>query len=137
MRSPVSSLVHLSEGAIEALRHMKETREINTVVLRRADVAGALVAEVEANLTHDELLQALPAEEPRLVVHELSFATREGARRHEQLLIFWQPAAASGQEEGYTAGYTALKDFLTEAHVHLTAERTDQLEYRRLVALVG
>ncbi|MGW6993339.1 hypothetical protein [Streptomyces sp. NPDC054946] len=70
---------------IEALRHMKESREINTV--RRTDTTGALVVYVEAEPTHEELLQALPVEEPRLVVHELSFATREGARRHEQLLI--------------------------------------------------
>lgn len=56
------------------------TREINTVVLRRADLADVLEVEVEANLTHEELLQALPAEEPRLVIHELSFASREGAR---------------------------------------------------------
>ncbi|MET9539067.1 hypothetical protein ABZY16_16420 [Streptomyces sp. NPDC006553] len=34
---------------------MKETREINAVVLRRADLAGPLVVEVEANSTHEEL----------------------------------------------------------------------------------
>ncbi|MGW7099699.1 cofilin family protein [Streptomyces sp. NPDC054838] len=135
----MSSRVFLSAGAIEALRHMKETREINTVVLRRADVAGALVVEVEANLTHEELLQALPIGEPRLVVHELSFASREGARRHEQLLILWLPTAAGGggQMESYAAAYASLKNCLGDARVHLTAEHTDQLEYRKLVALVG
>lgn len=98
----MSSRVSLSEGAVEALRHLKETREINTVVLRRADLADALEVEVKANLTHEELQQALPAEEPRLVIHELSFASREGALRHEQLLILWQPAAAGGaQRESY------------------------------------
>lgn len=117
---------------------MKENREINTVVLRRADLAGALVVEMEANLTHEELLQALPVEEPRLVVHELSFASREGARRHEQLLIFWQPTAAyGGGLEGYAAGFASLKDHLADVRVHLTAEATDQLDYRKLVTLVG
>ncbi|MFG2985821.1 hypothetical protein ACGFYQ_31975 [Streptomyces sp. NPDC048258] len=134
----MSSRAFLSAGAIEALRHMKETREINTVVLRRADPAGALVVEVEANLTHEELLQALPDGEPRLVVHELSFASREGARRHEQLLILWQPTAAGGGEtDNYAAAFASLKDCLADARVHLIAERTDQLEYRKLVALVG
>ncbi|MEV0987894.1 hypothetical protein [Streptomyces sp. NPDC049949] len=134
----MSSRVCLSAEAMEALRHMKETREINTVVLRRADLAGALVVEVEANLTQEELLQALPVGEPRLVVHELSFGSREGARRHEQLLILWQPAAAGGgQMDSYAAAYAALKDCLADARVHLIAERTDQLEYRKLVALVG
>ncbi|MFD9415727.1 hypothetical protein ACFWC9_13610 [Streptomyces goshikiensis] len=47
------------------------------------------------------------------------------------------PADGGGQEENYTAGYTALKEFLAEAHVHLTARRTDHLEYWRLAALVG
>ncbi|MGW6577480.1 cofilin family protein, partial [Streptomyces sp. NPDC054945] len=112
---------------------------INTVVLRRTDPGNALVLEVEANLTHEELLQALPLEEPRLVVHELSFASQDGARRHERLLILWQPTAAegSGPEAGYAAAYSSLMEFLADVHVHLTAERTDQLAYRRLVALVG
>ncbi|MFE1546339.1 hypothetical protein [Streptomyces sp. NPDC058718] len=129
----------LSDGASEALWHMKETREINVVVLRRADRADLLVVEVEANLTHDELLRALPVQEPRLVVYELSFASREGARRHEQLLILWRPTAAGGdggQEDGYTAAYDSLKEFLGDVRVHLTAEDTDQLEYQTLVALV-
>ncbi|MBT2543451.1 hypothetical protein J7E99_22800 [Streptomyces sp. ISL-44] len=134
----MSSRVSLSERAVEALRHMKETREINTVVLRRADLAGALVVDVEANLTHEELLQALPVGEPRLVVHELSFASREGARRHEQLLILWQPTAAGGaQRDSYTAAYAFLTDCLADVRVHLTAERPEQLEYRKLVAQVS
>ncbi|MFD7256859.1 cofilin family protein [Streptomyces sp. NPDC059874] len=116
---------------------MKETREINTVVLRCTDIADVLVLEAEANLTHDELLQSLPADEPRLVVHELCFATPEGARRSERLLIFWMPPGAGGQEEMYTVGFTALKEFLTDVHVHLTARRKAELEYRRLVALAG
>lgn len=118
---------------------MKETREINTVVLRRTDPGNTLVLEVEANLTHEELLQALPLEEPRLVVHELSFASQDGARRHERLLILWQPTAAegSGPEVGYAAAHSSLMEFLADVHVHLTVEHTDQLEYRRLVAMVS
>lgn len=105
------------------------------MILRYGDVAGVLVPEVAGNLTHDELLASLPADEPRLIVHELSFASPEGTRRNERLLIFWMPPEARGQEETYTAGYTALKEFPTDAHVHLTARRADQLEYQRLVAL--
>lgn len=107
------------------------------MILRYGDVPGVLVPEVAGNLTHDELLQALPADEPRLVVHELSFASAEGTRRNEHLLIFWMPPDASGQEEAYTAGYTALKEFPIDVQVHLTARRTGQLEYQRLVALAG
>ncbi|MFD9520711.1 hypothetical protein [Streptomyces sp. NPDC059979] len=83
-------------------------------------------------------MQALPADEPRLVVHELSFASPDGTRRHAQLLIFWMPPDASEQEEeAFTAGFTALKEFLPDVHVHLTARRADQLGYRRLVALAS
>ncbi|MFD7262219.1 hypothetical protein [Streptomyces sp. NPDC059874] len=133
----MSSPIGLSEGSRDALHHLRETREINTVILRFADTPGVLVVEVEGNLTHDELVSALPADQARLVVHELSFATPEGARRHEQLLILWKPEDAEAQEEAYTDGYTALKEYLPDAHVHLTARRTQQLEYRRLVALAS
>ncbi|MFA7768290.1 cofilin family protein [Streptomyces sp. NRRL S-448] len=133
----MSSPISLSERSLAALYHLREKREINTVTLRYAEVPGVLVPEVEGNLTHDELVQALPADEPRLGVHELSFASPEGMRRNEQLLIFWMPPDAGEQEETYTAGYTALKEYLADVHVHLTARRADQLEYRRLVALAG
>ncbi|MFD9726158.1 hypothetical protein [Streptomyces sp. NPDC059072] len=96
-----------------------------------------VVEVVEGNLTHDELIGALPADHARLVVHELAFATAEGTRRHEHLLVLWMPAVAGPQEEAYMAGCTALKEYLPDVRVHLTARRTDRLEYRRLVALAG
>ncbi|MFE1413432.1 cofilin family protein [Streptomyces sp. NPDC058746] len=133
----MSSPIALSEGCRDALHHLKQTREINTVILRFAGTPGVLVPEVEANLTHDELIGALPADQARLAVHELAFATPEGARRHEHLLILWMPAGAGAQEKAYTASYTALKEYLPDVRVHLTARRADQLEYRRLVALAG
>lgn len=47
------------------------------------------------------------------------------------------PTDGGGQEENYTAGYTALKGFLAQVHVHLMARRRDRLEYWRLAALAG
>ncbi|NXY93229.1 hypothetical protein HYE82_02120 [Streptomyces sp. BR123] len=133
----MSSLIGFSEGCLDAFRHLRETREINTVILQYIDTLEVLVAEVEGNLTHDELIQALPEDKPRLVIHELSFATREGKRRNEQLLVFWMPPGGSGQEEAYTALYTVLKGYLADVHVRLTARRADELDYHRLVALAG
>lgn len=133
----MSSPIALSENSLAALHHLREKREVNTVILRYADMPEVLDADLEGNLTHEELVQALPADQPRLVVHELCFATPEGTRRNSLLLIFWMPPDASAQEEAYTAGYNALKDYLADVHVHLTARRADQLEYRRLVALAG
>ncbi|MGW6841255.1 cofilin family protein [Streptomyces sp. NPDC054958] len=133
----MSSPISLTEGSRDALHHLRQTREINTVILRFAETPGVLAPELEGNLTHDELVSALPDDQARLIVHELSFATPEGARRHEPLLILWMPAEAEAQEETYTAGYTLLKEHLPDVHVHLTARRQDQLEYQRLVALAG
>lgn len=131
--------IGLSKGCLDALHHMKGTREINTVIFRLAE-PNVLVVEVESNLTHDELIQALPADEARLVAHELFFATPKGSAGTNSC---WSsgcrrmPAVAGGEEEAYTVAYTTLKDYLADVHVHLTARRTDQLEYRRLVALAG
>ncbi|MBT2451412.1 hypothetical protein J7F03_30975 [Streptomyces sp. ISL-43] len=133
----MSRPISLSEGCLDALQHWREAREVNTVIFRFADPPGELVPEVEGNLTHDELVQALPADEARLVVYEVPFATPEGARRHQQLLIFWTPPGAGGHEEAYTAGYTALKEHLADVHIHVTARQTDHLEYQRLVGLDG
>ncbi|MFE6847256.1 cofilin family protein [Streptomyces sp. NPDC057686] len=133
----MSSPAGFSESSLGALHRLRERREINTVILRYVDVPGVLVADIEGNLTHDELVEALPSDEPRLVVHELSFASPEGMRKNVPLLIFWMPPDAGGQEETYMAVYAALKEFLAEVHVHLTARRPEQLEYRRLVALAG
>lgn len=134
MKSPIS----LSVESADALQELRERREVNTVILRYADTPRVLVPELEGNLTHEELLRALPSDAARLVVHDLSFATREGARRHERLLILWAPAAAEAdQEEPYTAGYTSLQEFLKDVRVHITAGGADQLEYRRLVTLAG
>lgn len=133
----MSSPIGLSEGCLLALQHLRETREINTVILRLDESPGVLMleVEVEGNLTHDELVSALLADEARLVVHELSFASPDGARRHEQLLVFWMPGGAVEHEEAYADGYTALKEYLLDVRVHLTARQADQLAYERLVAL--
>ncbi|MFF3723795.1 cofilin family protein [Streptomyces erythrochromogenes] len=132
-----ASAIGLSEGCLAAVQHLREQREVNTAVLRLADAGDLVVADLEGNLTHDELVQGLPSDEPRLVVHELSFASPEGMRRNELVLILWMPPPAEEQEEAYTAGYTALKEHLADVHVHLTARRADQLGYRRLVTLAG
>ncbi|MFJ6784378.1 hypothetical protein [Streptomyces yangpuensis] len=133
----MSSPTRLSDSSRVAIRRLRERREINTVTLHYADPSGVLVPDVEGNLTHDELVVALPTAEPRLVIHELAFASPEGTRRHAHLIILWLPADTDALEETYTAGYSALKEHLADIHVHLTARRTHQLEYRRLVALAS
>ncbi|MFI6417265.1 hypothetical protein ACIBG6_07610 [Streptomyces sp. NPDC050842] len=127
--------VRVAESCLEACRHVKELRDVNTAVLELD--SGALVPETEANWTQDELLQNLPTDQARLIVHELSFATPNGARRHERLLIGWLPPDASAQELVYTAGYEALKEALPDVSVHVIARNEGQLAYPRLVALAN
>ncbi|MER5726814.1 hypothetical protein ABT084_00420 [Streptomyces sp. NPDC002138] len=133
----MSSPTGLSPEGLDALQRLKDRRDVNTVIFQCAQAPGALALELEGNLTHEELVRALPPDAARLVVHELVFATREGARRHEVLLILWVPAGADGQENSCTEGYTALKESFPNIHVHLTARQAGHLEYARLVALAG
>lgn len=133
----MSSPISLSQGSVTALQHVRQTREINTVILRRGDEPGVLSLETEGNLTHDELVAALPVDEPRLVVHALAFASPDGTRRHEYLLILWHPPHTISSQEPYVAGYEALKEILTDVRVHLTARQAQQLAYPRLVALAN
>ncbi|MEU6867698.1 cofilin family protein [Streptomyces sp. NPDC046876] len=133
----MSSPSVFSEDSLQAFRHLSERRDVNTVILHRQGAAGSLAVEVEANLTHEELLEALPADEPRLVVHELAFATPDGTRRNEQLLIFWDPVGAMGREQAYAAAFTALQTLLEASRVQLKVRQADELEYRKLAALAS
>ncbi|MFJ4776699.1 cofilin family protein [Streptomyces sp. NPDC088762] len=133
----MSSPIAVSDDCLHALHRLRERRDVNTVILRHDDAEDTLVLELEGNLTHDEVLQALPPDEPRLLAHELSFATSEGMRRNERLLIFWCPAAAGEQGQPYSAGRAVLEELLEGTHLRLQASQREELEYGRLVGQVG
>ncbi|MFF4324453.1 hypothetical protein [Streptomyces sp. NPDC001568] len=135
--TPVNTPIELPPAGVEALTHLRGRREVNTVIFRCPERSSPLTLVLKGNLTHDELLQTLSADATRLIVHELAFATREGARRHETLLILWAPSEVAEQHEGCVAGYMALKEFLSDVRVHLIARRKDQLDYQRMVDLIG
>ncbi|MFD6917271.1 cofilin family protein [Streptomyces virginiae] len=130
----MSTRIGLSPESAEALQHVRDRRDVNTAIFRCTRAPGSLVLEREGNLTHDELVQALPPDGARLAVYELAFATPEGSRRHETLLILWMPSSADAQE-AWTAAYEMMKEVLPNSQIHLTARRAEHLEYRRLVAL--
>ncbi|MCX4539374.1 hypothetical protein [Streptomyces sp. NBC_01565] len=133
----MSSRITVSDDSLNAWHRLRERRDVNTVILRLDEASQTLVPELEGNLTHDELLQALPAAEPRLIAYELSFATSEGTRRNERLLIFWCPADAGKLEEPYAAAHAALEELLEGAYVRLRASEPAEMEYGRLVDQVG
>ncbi|MFD3328448.1 hypothetical protein [Streptomyces sp. NPDC058701] len=131
----MSDPIGLPPAGVDALQRLRDRRDVNTVILRCAQKPPVMAVELEGNLTHEELLASLPPDAARLVVHELAFASRAGSRRHETLLILWVPGETLERDEACAAGYTALKETLTDVRVHLTAGRRDQLDHRRLVAL--
>ncbi|MER7759699.1 hypothetical protein [Streptomyces sp. NPDC097619] len=110
-----SPVVRLADICPEAFRHVREHRDVNTVVLRLSD--GLLDVEAEANWTPEELLAKLTPDQARLIIHEVPYATPTGARRHAHLLIWWMPPAAAGDEAAYAPAYDMLKTHCTDAPV--------------------
>ncbi|MER7764320.1 hypothetical protein [Streptomyces sp. NPDC097619] len=128
-----ATAVKLADTCPEAFRRVKEQREVNTVVLHLD--GGALEVVEEANWTPEELIAALPADQPRLLVHEVPYATHEGARRHAHLLIWWMPAPAGASEAAYEQAFDVLKEQCSDMPVHVIARTPEHLAYPRLVAL--
>ncbi|MGW7026834.1 hypothetical protein ACWGFX_06515 [Streptomyces xanthophaeus] len=98
-------------------------------------LAGSGAADRSA-ARHAVAARAVDAEDLMLLLDMFGLLPG-GARRHGALQILWMPTEAEAQEETSTAGYTLLKEYLLDVHVHLTARRQDQLECQRLVALAG
>ncbi|MGW7313519.1 hypothetical protein [Streptomyces sp. NPDC054865] len=72
----MSKPISLAPEGIDALQPLTCRRDVNTVIFRCAQAPRAsLILEREGNLTHDELVRALPIDTARLAVHELAFAT--------------------------------------------------------------
>jgi cofilin len=121
-------------GCLDALDELRSKRTVNTLIYRLDDSLRTVVCAFEGNLTHDELLAALPPAEPRSVVHHLSFALADGARHTAVLLILWfppgvEPSAAAAHE----AAHRALGDLLEGTAVHVVAADAEELAYDVLV----
>ncbi|MBT2470632.1 hypothetical protein J7E97_22880 [Streptomyces sp. ISL-66] len=131
----MSSGIDVDSSSVRAFLELKSRREVNTVIYLIDDTSDAVVPGLHGNLTLDELQQALPADEPRLIVYDLTFAAADGARRKEIVLIEWMPGAAVPRARAaYAAASTALRGTLDEIHVRIPATELSELEYRHLVA---
>ncbi|MGW1963540.1 cofilin family protein [Streptomyces sp. NPDC001935] len=128
--------IAVDDSCISAFWELKSKRDINTVIYRLDDLLDSCVVEHEGNLTHDELLVALPANEPRIVIHDLPFATEDGTRQNKILLISWLPRGAALQEKAaYGEAHTALWDAFDGSQV-LPVRSTEaaDLTYHRLAS---
>ncbi|WCD83694.1 hypothetical protein KPP03845_100013 [Streptomyces xanthophaeus] len=130
----MNSPVHVAASCPEAFRRVVKQRDVNTAVFGL--VGGVLGVAAEANWTPEEMIARLPADQARLLAHEVPFATHAGARRRAHLLIWWMPAAAHGHEAAYGSAFEVLRE-LCGGPVHLIARTSEHLAYPRLVALAG
>ncbi|MEU5324593.1 hypothetical protein AB0G67_48995 [Streptomyces sp. NPDC021056] len=81
----MSSAVAVEDSVIPAFQELK-LRKVNMVFYRLSDDLSAITPDTKGTWTHDELLEQLPSDEPRFVVHDLTFA-KEGSSRSKIVLI--------------------------------------------------
>ncbi|MEV6401049.1 hypothetical protein AB0M39_40800 [Streptomyces sp. NPDC051907] len=131
----MSSEIAVDESCVSAFQELKSKRAVNTVIYRLSSTLDAVVLESQGNLTHDELLQSLPADEPRIIVYDLAFATADGARMNEVVMISWLPEASGPEHEAaYVRASAALRDALDGIQVLVQATGLSALEHRKLVS---
>ncbi|MFI8794347.1 hypothetical protein [Streptomyces sp. NPDC055105] len=129
----MTSAISVEDRCIDAFNELKTSRHITTVLYRLNDNLDTLIVDFEGNLTHDELLKALPSD-PRLVVYELHFADRDGSRRAVIVLISWSPQGTSPEQmAAHAAVYAALRNQLDGIDLSIEAMSRSDLEYDRLV----
>ncbi|MFG3018854.1 actin-binding ADF family protein [Streptomyces sp. NPDC048254] len=125
----------MDESCISAFLELKSRRDINTVIYRLSDNLETVIPDFEGNLTHDELLEALPADESRYVVYDLLFATADGARQEKVVLISWCPAGTKAEETiAHSSGYSTLRNLLDTVQVCAQATDLSDVEYEALVS---
>lgn len=131
----VTSTIAVEDSCIDAFNKLKISRHVTTVLYRLNDGLNTLALDFEGNLTHDELLKALPSD-PRFVAHELCFADQDGSRREAIVLIHWSPQGTSPEQEAaYSACYSALKNHLDGVDISVEAASRSDLAYDRLVLI--
>ncbi|MFI2352984.1 actin-binding ADF family protein [Streptomyces sp. NPDC019443] len=129
-----SGIPGVEDSCISAFQELKSEREINTVIYRLGDNLETVILDFKGNLTHDELLESLPAAEPRLVVYDLVFATSDGSRRQMIVMISWCPEATEiKQRMVHSSSYDTLRNMLDGVQVYVQATELSDVEYDALV----
>ncbi|MCJ1675988.1 actin depolymerization factor/cofilin-like domain-containing protein [Streptomyces sp. APSN-46.1] len=125
----------VDDSCLSAFQELRSKREINTVIYRLNEPLDTVVVESEANLTHEEMLESLPANEPRFVAYALCFATADGARRSDLVMIFWIPdGALPAHKLAYSSAYGVLRDLFDGIQVDVRATTLSDLAYNELVS---
>ncbi|MEU0821595.1 actin-binding ADF family protein [Streptomyces mirabilis] len=131
----MSGGIPVDDSCVSAFQELKSRRDINTVIYRLSDNLETVIPDAKGNLTHDELLKVLPADEPRYVVHDLLFATADGTRQEKIVLISWCPPGTNAEERiAHFSGYNTLRNLLDGVQVHVQATDLSDMEYKALVS---
>lgn len=131
----MSSGIPVEDSCIKAFHVLKSKRNVNTVIYRLSDNLETVTTDFKGNLTHDELLEALPAAETRFVIYDLVFATADGTRKDKIVLISWCPEAAEiEQRVAHSTTRNALRDLLDGVQAYVQATDLSDVEYDELVS---
>ncbi|WP_329360730.1 actin-binding ADF family protein [Streptomyces sp. NBC_01483] len=134
----MSGGIPVDDSCISAFQELKSRRDINTVIYRLSDSLETVIPDFEGNLTHDELLKALPAGVSRYVVYDLLFATADGTRQEKVVLISWCPARTKAEERiAHSSGYSTLRSLLDGVQVYVKATDLSDVGYEALVSRVS
>ncbi|MFC8237119.1 actin-binding ADF family protein [Streptomyces sp. NPDC057284] len=125
----------MEDSCIKAFHELKSKRNVNTVIYRLSDNLDAVIPDFKGNLTHDELLKALPATETRFVVYDLVFATADGTRENKIVLISWCPASAKVEQRvAHSTTRNTVRNLLDGVQVYVQATDLSDVEYDELVS---
>ncbi|MFF8023243.1 actin-binding ADF family protein [Streptomyces sp. NPDC007896] len=131
----MSGGIPVDDSCISAFQELKSRRDINTVIFRLSDSLETVIPDFEGNLTHDELLKALPADASRYAVYDLLFATADGTRQEKVVLISWCPAGTKAEERiAHSSGYSTLRNLLDGVQVYVKAADLSDVGYEALVS---
>ncbi|MET8590591.1 actin depolymerization factor/cofilin-like domain-containing protein [Streptomyces sp. NPDC005078] len=131
----MSGGIPVEDSCIKAFHVLKSKRNVNTVIYRLSDNLETVTTDFKGNLTHDELLEALPAAETRFVIYDLVFATADGTRKDKIVLISWCPEAAEiEQRVAHSTTRNALRDLLDGVQAYVQATDLSDVEYDELVS---
>ncbi|MFB7313061.1 actin-binding ADF family protein [Streptomyces sp. NPDC056192] len=125
----------MEDSCIKAFHELKSKRNVNAVICRLSDNLDAVIPDFKGNLTHDELLKALPATETRFVVYDLVFATADGTRENKIVLISWCPESAKVEQRvAHSTTRNTVRNLLDGVQVYVQATVLSDVEYDELVS---
>ncbi|MDX3771392.1 actin depolymerization factor/cofilin-like domain-containing protein [Streptomyces sp. NBC_01707] len=131
----MSGGIPVEDSCIKAFHELKSKRNVNTVIYRLSDNLETVVPDFKGNLTHDELLKALPAAETRFVVYDLVFATADGTRKEKIVLISWCPESVKVEQKiAHSTTCSKVHNLLDGVQVYVQATDLTDVEYDELVS---